>query len=132
VEQQPSGALGIVAQALGGLSVLAGLFAIGAPAVAWLALVLGFFAMAEDGDAAESAGTLAILGSQALAILVVFAAPLGIVAAVVGAPLARLYGRSAMSHALGLSLNLVAPITWLVTWASVIGGLMWAFQDFHV
>jgi hypothetical protein len=133
MEDRPDGVVGsVLAPLLGAFSVLAGLFAIGAPAVAWLALVFGFFAMGEDGDAAETAGTLAILGSQTLAILVVFSAPSGIVAAVLGAPLARYYGGSAMSHGLGLALNLIAPITWLVTWAAVIGGLLWLFQDFHV
>jgi hypothetical protein len=112
-------------------SGVAGLFAIFAPLVAWVALGLGFLTAVSRDPTVEAASSFALFGSWALAASVVIAAPLGLVAGLASVVAARLDGGTVLPGLAGAALNLVAPVTWVLTWAGVVGGLLYLFQDFH-
>lgn len=113
------------------ISILLGLFGILAPGAAWLALVFGVVASVQDGVAIEAASTFALLGSYGLAMGVVLSSPLGLALALAGAVVSRVGGVTMLPAFAGLGLNLLAPLTWALTWAGLVGGVLWLFQDFH-
>lgn len=113
------------------LSILLGLFGILAPAIAWIALALGLATAAGDGTAAETASAIALSGSYLLAMVVVLSCPIGLLVGVIGGGLSWASERTVAWAVVGIALNVVAPVTWLVTWASLLGGVLFLFQDFH-
>jgi hypothetical protein len=116
---------------LSAVSILSGLFGILAPLLAWLALAVGLVTATQRGEAVEVASALSLLGSYGLAIAVVTSSPFGLVFGVFGAGIARAGGSTVIPGLVGVALSLLAPVTWALTWAGLIGGVLYLFQDFH-
>jgi hypothetical protein len=72
-----------------------------------------------------------MLGSWLLAAIILGSAPLGFALGLVGALASRSIEQSPTPALVGLSLNIIAVVTWIITWAGVLGWLFYALRDFH-